>query len=380
MNVKLLLVWFLATFTVTAFAESLVSPEVHPDRSVTFRLNAPNATGVVVRCEGKMMPMQKDEQGIWSVTTEPLEPDIYSYSFLVDGLRINDPANPFLKYSLIDTESQVRVPGPSTLPWEINDVPHGVIHRHHYRSKIIGDERDVLVYTPPGYDPAARKTFPVLYLLHGFSDPENAWIDVGRANVILDNLIARRQAKPMLIVMPLGYGNMQILAGGWQASSGPNWRQLHEDSFTKFHDSLLKEIIPLVETNYRASRDRSSRAIAGLSMGGEQSLVFGLNAPMPFAWIGAFSSGGLKTDFDTLFPLLDNKVNKQVRLLWIACGKEDGLFESNEKFDEWLTTKGVVHTWVAAPGRHSFLAWRRFLAEFAPLLFQEEVGTRLRTK
>jgi len=370
MHTKPLLACLFTVRVASAFAEQSVWPEVHPDRSVTFRLNAPNATDVVVRCEGKTTPMQKDEQGIWSVTTEPFEPDIYSYSFLVDGLRINDPRNPFLKYNLVDTESQFHVPGPATLPWEINDVPHGVIHRYHYHSKIIGDERDVLVYTPPGYDPTSRKRYPVLYLLHGFSDAENAWVDVGRANVILDNLIARKQAKPMLVVMPLGYGNMQILVGGWQASHQPNWRQLRDDSFTKFHDSLLKEIVPMVGSNYRVNANRADRAIAGLSMGGEQSLVFGLNAPMPFAYIGAFSSGGLKTDFDKLFPQLDDKVNKQLRLLWIACGKEDGLFESNEKFVEWLNTKGVVHTWVAEPGRHSFLAWRRFLVEFAPLLFR----------
>ena len=380
MHARLSLGLLIVPLAMSGFAEPVVSPEVHPDHSVTFRLNAPNATDVVVRCEGKATPMQKDAQGIWAVTTEPFPPDIYSYSFLVDGLRISDPANPFLKYNLIDTENQFHVPGPLTLPWEINNVPHGVIHRHHYRSKIVGDERDVLVYTPPGYDATSRKRYPVLYLLHGFSDTEDAWITVGRANVILDNLIARKQAKPMLIVMPLGYGNMQILAGGWQASRSPDWRQLRDDSFNKFHDSLMNEIMPLVESSYRVSATRSARAIAGLSMGGEQSLVFGLNAPMPFAWIGAFSSGGLKSDFDTLFPHLDNKVNKQVRLLWIACGKEDGLFESNEKFEEWLTTKGVVHTWVAAPGRHSFLAWRRFLAEFAPLLFQEKAGTRLRAK
>ena len=355
-----------------AVAEPIVSPEVHPDRSVTFRLKAPTATGVVVRCEGKVWPMEKDTNGVWSVTSAPLAPDIYSYSLLVDGLRINDPGTPFLKPNLIDTESQVDVPGPGTLPWEINDVPHGVIHRHHYKSKIIGDERDVLVYTPPGYDPAARRIYPVLYLLHGFSDTEDAWIDVGRANVILDNLIARKQAKPMLVVMPQGYGNMHILDGGWQASHQPGWQQLHDDSFAKFHDSLFAEIIPLVESNYRVNSDRTARAIAGLSMGGEQALLFGLDAPMSFAWIGAFSSGGLKTDFDKKFPHLDDKVNSQLRLLWIACGKEDGLFESNQKFDEWLKDKGVIHTWKETPGRHSFLVWRRNLAEFAPLLFQQK--------
>ena len=375
MHAKTLLALSLMTITASsAFSEPLISPEVHPDRSVTFRLKAPDAKEVVLRYDLGTNTLQRDEQGVWSVTTEPLEPDIYSYSFLVDGLRINDPANSFLKYSLIDTESQFHVPGPAALPWEINDVPHGVIHRHHYRSKICDDERDLLVYTPPGYNPAARKTYPVLYLLHGFSDAEDAWIDVGRANVILDNLIARKQAKPMVVVMPLGYGTLHMLDGGWGAKHwGPEWDKLRNDSFTRFHDSLLTEIMPTVEKNYRVSTDRAARAIAGLSMGGEQSLFFGLTGLDHFAWIGAFSSGGLKKiDFDQKFPGVNEKINRQLRLLWMSCGKEDELFESNQRYEQWLTKKGVVHTWLEQPGKHNFLMWRRALIEFAPLLFQEK--------
>jgi|ERR1017187_3373998 enterochelin esterase family protein len=374
MAAKLPLALSLITLTTSAFSEPLVSPEVHPDRSVTFRLKAPNAKEVLMKYDLGTNTMQRDEQGVWSVTTEPLNPDIYSYSFLVDGLRIYDPANPFLKYNLIDTESQVHVPGPVTLPWEIDDVPHGVIHRHHYKSRICNDERELLVYTPPGYNPAARTTHPVLYLLHGFSDAENAWTDVGRANVILDNLIARKLAKPMVIVMPLGYGNLHMLDGGWQRKhEGPEWEKLHDDSFTKFHDSLFTEIIPDVEKNYRVSKDRTARAIAGLSMGGEQTLFFGLNGLDRFAWIGAFSSGGLKNiDFDQKFPTADEKVNKRLRLLWMSCGKKDELFDSNQKFEQWLTAKGVIHTWLEQPGKHNFLMWRRSLIDFAPQLFQEK--------
>src|ERR1017187_3833657 len=313
MAAKLPLALSLITLTTSAFSEPLVSPEVHADRSVTFRLKVPNAKEVLMRYDLGTNTLQRNEQGVWSVTIEPLEPDIYSYSFLVDGLRIYDPANSFLKYSLIDTESQFHVPGPLALPWEINDVPHGVIHRHHYRSKICGDERELLVYTPPGYNPAARKTYPVLYLLHGFSDAEDVWIDVGRANVILDNLIARKQAKPMVIVMPLGYGTLHMLDGGWQVKhEGPAWEKLHDDSFTKFRDSLLTEIIPDVEKNYRVSADRTSRAIAGVSMGGEQSLFFGLKGLGHFAWIGAFSSGGLKKiDFDQKLPNVNEKEDRK---------------------------------------------------------------------
>jgi enterochelin esterase-like enzyme len=373
MHAKLLLLSFYLALQSFAFGEPLISPEIRPDNSVTFRLKAPTATGVVVRCEGKVWPMVKDTNGVWLVSTEPLDPDIYTYSIIVDELRINDPSNPFLKPSLIDTESQFRIPGPATLPWEINDVPHGVIHRQHYKSKVIGEERDVLVYTPPGYNPASRKTYPVLYLLHGFSDTENAWIDVGRANVILDNLIARKQAKPMIVVMPLGYGNMHILDGGWEAKKRPGYLQIHDDSFAKFRDSLFDEIMPMVEKSYHASNKRIERAIAGLSMGGEQALMFGLNAPDRFAWIGAFSTGGLEMDLDQKFAGVTDGVNKRLRLVWVSCGKEDDdHFESNVKLNQWLTAKGIVHTWVEQPGRHSFFMWRRALAEFAPLLFQEK--------
>jgi enterochelin esterase-like enzyme len=170
--------------------------------------------------------------------------------------------------------------------------------------------------------------------------------------------------------MPLGYGNMHILDGGWQASHRPGWQQIHDDSFAKFRNSLFEEIIPMVERSYRASTNQTARAIAGLSMGGEQSLLFGLDAPDRFAWIGAFSSGGLDTDFDKKFPGVNARVNGRFRLVWIACGNKDEKIESNQKFSQWLTTKGIAHTWVETPGRHSFLAWRRYLAELAPLLFQ----------
>ena len=148
--------------------------------------------------------MLKDSAGVWSLTTEPLEPDFYTYSFVVDGVRMTDPVNPLLKYNLLNSDSEVHVPGPQSLPWEINDVPRGTLHHHFFRSKVAEDDRDFWVYTPPDYDPKARTRYPVLYLLHGFSDDASAWSTVGLANVILDNLIARRQARPMIIVMPLG--------------------------------------------------------------------------------------------------------------------------------------------------------------------------------
>jgi enterochelin esterase family protein len=352
------------TLAAPVSAQSVVSPDVQPDGRVTFRLSAPDARDVALRFESDApVPMQKDAQGVWSATTAALPPDIYSYSFRIDGVPVLDPVNPRIKYNRVASQSVVQVPGPASLPWEINDVPRGTIHRHFYRSAIIGDERDFLVYTPPGYDPAARQRYPVLYLLHGFSDDATAWSTVGRANVILDNLIARGQAKPMLVVMPLGYGRWDILIGGYASPFIPEvWRENRQ----KFGDSLLNEVIPQMEKMYRISPDRNARAIAGLSMGGSQSLEIGLGHLDRFAWIGAFSSGGVRPDFAALGP----DVNARLRLLWIACGRDDNLFAANQQLDESLTARGVKHIWNPTPGIHSFTVWRRNLAEFVPLLFQ----------
>jgi enterochelin esterase-like enzyme len=370
MHRKSLLVFATASFAIQAFSQRIVSPEVGSDGRVTFRLSAPNAKEVQVHCEGvEAIAMARDEKGVWSITTEPLDPDIYAYSFNVDGMRTIDLNNPFLKYNLLNSDSQVRVPGPAALPWELNDVPRGDLHRHFYKSPVAGDERDYIVYTPPGYDPGARKRYPVLYLLHGFSDDTTAWTSAGLANVILDNLIARRQAKPMIVVMPLGYGTMEVLKGGLGTAAS---RELRQKSLTIFREALTEEVMPQVERAYHISPGAAARAIAGLSMGGSESLLVGLNNLDRFAWIGAFSSGGLSTNLAGEFPALDEKASHQLRLLWISCGEQDRLFANNEKLHVWLTGKGITHTWVHLPGQHSYRVWRRNLAQFAPLLFQEK--------
>jgi enterochelin esterase-like enzyme len=354
----------LAATPALTLAQSIAT-EVHPDGSVTFRLLAPKADNVQLQCESLAnTDMTQTADGIWSFTTKPLDPDIYTYSFEVDDVRMIDPRNPFIKYNLLDTVSQVEIPGPPSLPWQIADVPRGVLHRHYFRSIVCNDDRDFIVYTPPGYNPRAFKRYPVLYLLHGFSDDTTAWTQAGRANVIFDNLIARGQARPMIVVMPLGYGNMAVLKAG----HGPAGNMLRRQSRDKFVESLLSEVIPRVEKQYRVSSDRRARAIAGLSMGGEESLVTGLNHLDTFAWVGAFSSGGM-TNFDAMFPALDAGANKQLRLLWIGCGNDDGLLKSNQRLCDWLQTKGVKYTWVELPGVHSYRVWRRDLAQLAPLLF-----------
>jgi enterochelin esterase-like enzyme len=355
-------------FTTSLFSQPMISPEVHSDGRVTFRLKAPNAETVRVQCEGlKSTDMKKDAQGVWSFTSEPMEPDYYGYSFFVDSARVIDPSNPLFKYNLLNTESQVHVPGPASLAWELNDVPHGQLHRHFYKSKIAEDNREFIVYTPPGYDSTAKAGYPVLYLLHGFSDDASGWTSAGFANVIFDNLIARKQAKPMIVVMPLGYGIMDYVRGGWDAARRGEMRQLNTE---RFQGALLNEVLPMAEKSYRISAEQKTRAIAGLSMGGAQSLTVGLNNLDRFAWIGAFSSGGVSTNYPSQFPNLDRKANEKIRLLWIGCGKEDGLFAGNKKFEEWLTSEGVKHVWKESPGAHSWRVWRRYLAEFTPLLFQ----------
>jgi enterochelin esterase-like enzyme len=358
-----------AMTTVPAEAQqSLVSPQVHPDNRVTFLLRAPNAQNVMLTREGAaQIAMHKNAEGVWTVTTDPIEPDIYGYAFVADSVTLFDPSNPYMKSNLLYTQSLLHVPGPASLPWEVNDVPHGIVHHHRYTSAVVGDKRDFYVYTPPGYDPKSETAYPVLYLLHGFSDDASAWTVVGRAEIILDNLIAQGKAKPMLVVMPLGYGAPEIVA---RTGNGLRNQSLRDRNYTKFREALFTEVMPEVEKSYRVRFERSSRAIAGLSMGGAESLLTGLNALHRFAWIGAFSSGGMDENFDAMFPALSSAANKQLSLLWIACGKEDHLIDLNRKLNGWLDSKGIKHTQVETAGSHTWMVWRRNLATLAQLLFQ----------
>ena len=344
---------------------ALITPEVHSDNSVTFRFRAPNAQEVKLTREGaEALAMQKDDAGVWTVNTAALPPDYYGYSIVVDGQRLIDPYNSLLKPNLLSTESMVHVQGPPSLPWELNDVPHGEVHHHFYRSAVANDDRDFYVYTPPGYDPAAKTTYPVLYLLHGYSDDASGWTAVGRANIIFDNLIAQGKTKPMIVVMPLGYGTMEMIRVGW------GHPEVREQNLTKFREALLTEVMPKVEGAYRITKDRNSRAIAGLSMGGSESLLTGLNSLDKFAWVGAFSAGGLPETFYQDFPGLDANANQKLPLLWIACGTEDRLITANRNLREWLKTKGIQHTDIETPGMHTWMVWRRNLAEFSSLLFR----------
>ena len=204
-------------------------------------------------------------------------------------------------------------------------------------------------------------------VLHGFSDDASGWTSVGRAHVIMDNLIALGKAKPMLVVMTLGYGAPEIVS---RTAGGMRDPEIREKNMSRYRDALFQEVIPAVESDYHASKDRSMRAIAGLSMGGAESLYTGLNAINRFAWVGAFSAGGLSDDFNATFPAMDAKANSQLKLLWVACGTDDRLIQANRKFLSFLEDKSVKFTRVETSGAHTWMVWRRNLADFTPLLFQ----------
>ncbi|BCU79363.1 alpha/beta hydrolase-fold protein [Luteolibacter sp. LG18] len=352
--------------TLTAFAADPFSPVVHPDHSVTFRVRDAEAKSASVQCEAfGSKPLAKGEDNVWSFTSTPLEPDLYSYSFTLDDRHVTDPENPELKEGLFGNESLLSVPGGKDAPWEKRDVPHGEIHRHAYRSKIASHDRECFVYTPPGYDAKAEKPLPVLYLLHGFSDQANAWSTIGRANVILDNFIADKKAEPMVIVMPLGYGDMAVVAGGWE---GRNKDGAWQKNLTAFDHTLIEEVLPLAESNYKIRKDRDGRAVAGLSMGGAESLQAALLHPDTFGWVGAFSSGGIPADLDAAFP---EAGKTPFKTFWVSCGKDDGLIGANRSLHAWLDKKQLKHSWTETEGAHRWGVWRRNLAAFLPLLFKE---------
>jgi enterochelin esterase-like enzyme len=375
-------------------APPIKSPEIAADNRVTFRLRAPNAKGAAVALAGTRLAMQRDEQGVWSATTEALAPDYYTYSFIVDGTPIADPVNRQVQTSFGSVQSMFAVPGDE--PWlPAPGVARGAIARHAFHSAVANDDRDFFVYTPPGYDPRRARAYPVLYLLHGLGDDAERWMNGGAANVILDNLIAQGKAVPMVVVTTLGYG----------VSNGPAGA-MAEASVTGYTKSLLTEVMPAVEKGYHVSKTREDRAIAGLSMGGAEALYTALNHLDKFAWIGSFSGafvmwpgampppsapasaptgaeagaagrgrGGARTIdpgvFDRNFAALDAKANSQIRLLVITCGTADSLIAVNRQFKDWLRARKVQFVEEEAPDvGHVWPYWRQNLAEFVQKAFQ----------
>ncbi len=349
------------------------APDVQPDGRVTFHFVAPHAEKVLLAREGTLpTPMQQADSGVWTYTTAPLPPDIYAYSYVVDGNMLSDPTNPMTKpFAMSSAQSLVHVPGPDSLSWEINDVPRGVLHRHFYASDAVGEERSFLVYTPPGYNPTADQTYPVLYLLHGVMDNEDAWTAAGRAHIILDNLIARGQAEPMLLVFPQGYGFSDVPNRmGELFQPNTNQKQLMD----VFGGMLIDEIIPHVEAAYAVGTDRKARALAGLSMGGAQAVYIGLNQSDRFGWLGSFSGAFMMygSAYDALFPRLNTANMTPPHLLWIGSGTEDFVIGINRTYTQWLTSKDISFSYHESEGGHTWMVWRRYLTSFVPLLFQSD--------
>ncbi len=327
---------------------------------------------VLLHLEGAKEPyiLVKDTQGVWNVTSDPLAPELYGYSFNVDGVRLLDPENSAIIPNLLNPSSMLHVPSSSPMPWEDTDIAHGAVHHHFYKSEVVGDDRDFYVYTPPGYDPNAAKRYPVLYLLHGYSDDASAWTAVGKANLILDTLLAQSSVEPMINVMPLGYGAPEIVERSTAQNRPFDHAALREKNFTKFTAALIDEVIPMVDRAYKTWPDRDSRAIAGLSMGGAESLLTGLNRLDTFSWIGSFSAGGLGNDFAVAFPQLSPNANAKIHLLWIACGTDDRLIKPNRDLVAWLKSRNINLTQIETPGMHTWMVWRNNLIHFAPLLFR----------
>jgi enterochelin esterase-like enzyme len=347
-------------------AATYVSPEIHADGSVTLRLRAPNAQKVDLVLEGAVTPMQRDAEGLWSTTTAVLSPEIYAYRFVVDGTPILDPRNTDVRDNLLSLTSNLTVPGTPPEPWELQSIPHGIVEHHFYTSQVVlglpNGQSDYYVYTPPGYSAKAHRSYPVLYLLHGYSDAADGWSSVGKANFILDSLIASGKAKPMIVVMTLGYGNMAVLKPGRTPA-------LSEQNYDLYEKALLSEVIPQIEANYHVSKKREDRAIAGLSMGGHESLLIGLSHPELFAWVGTFSAGVNATFLAQLPSLTAQKAN--FRLLWMACGVDDALLKPNQAVIAALKAKGLPVIAIETPGHHQWPVWRDNLIHFAPLLFQK---------
>jgi enterochelin esterase-like enzyme len=368
------------------------SPEVSPAGAITLRYYAPDAKAVSASGEldGQPHPLTKGTTGIWSVTVGPLKPDIYTYAFNVDGTTALDPKNPDTKlgFGNFGAVSVVEVPGDSPQFYDAKPVPHGEVRIRPYESKTLGVSRTMWIYTPPGYDKG--KDYPVLYLLHGAGDVESGWVLIGRANLILDNLIAGGKAKPMVVVMPLGH-TMQSFSTGPAKTVPDNTSKLMasgaplDDIITAmvsgdgkgglslFGHDLVDDIMPAIQKTMKVSTKPDDRAIAGLSMGGGQTINLAFSRPDLFRYVVAMSpaaNGKVDQGYPQVFGN-PSGVNKQFKLFWIGVGKDDTLVGPGDRaFDAILTKAGIHHTFKVGDGRHEWTVWRHQLNDVAPLLFK----------
>ena len=348
----------------------VVSPEVQND-SVTFRLKADYAT--VVKLSGSWMPnpwggtidMTRGENNVWEVTIPLPEPEIYTYNFVADGVSVNDPQNVMVQRDGSRYLSMLLVDGERTENYKAAEQ-RGTISHPWYDSEILGINRRLTVYTPYGYEKNTKTKYPVLYLLHGAGGDEEAWSSMGRTAQILDNLIAKGLAKPMIVVMPNGNPNQQAAQTFGLPTTEMDWR--NPDNRNNYVRSLVEEIVPFIEKNYRTVAKKSHRAIAGLSMGGGHTIAASGMYPNAFDYICPLSMGAQRT------PELDAQLQgikkAGYKLYWLACGNTDFLFENANELDAALTANGLEHTYFVSEGGHVWANWRLYLNTFAPLLFK----------
>jgi enterochelin esterase-like enzyme len=346
--------------------QSFTSPEVNKDRTVTFRFRAPNAESVKLSTQfiAGQQDMKKDDNGVWSITLGPVDPDIYPYSFNVDGIQVADPRNSWVFPNEGFQNSLVEIPAETPAVYTVVNVPHGTVSYRYYFSNELGT-RPLVIYTPPGYEESPNEKYPVFFLLHGTTDTEETWTKVGRANIILDNLIAQGKAKPMIIVMPYGRAYPVISK---ESGSLRNWDNLQE-----FQKDFKNNILPFVEKNYRVRTDREGRAIAGFSGGGGTSLYIGLGNPDLFAWVCGYAPGMRQDEFErnNAIPFTDPALtNSRLKLFWLGCGTEDGLYGVLQEYIKILDQKKIRYKTFFTDGGHTWMNCKKFLNETAQLLFK----------
>lgn len=345
---------------------NVVSPEVHTDNSVTFRFYAPKANEVKLsgQFEKTALAMTKDQQGVWSVKTGPIKPDMYPYSFSVDGVSVADPNNTAIFPNEGFQNSVVEVTGSTPLVHTLQNVPHGTVSYRYYQSPELGT-RPVVIYTPPGYETNTKMKYPVLYLHHGSTDTEETWTKVGRANIILDNLIAQGKAKPMIVVMPYvrAYPTISKSSGSLR-----NWDNLQE-----FEKDFYGNLMPWIEKNYRTINNKDNRAMAGFSGGGGTTMYLGFNHSEKFAYICGFAPGLLKNEFDRNHAAaFKNPVatTNNLKLLWIGVGTADPLYKVDNEFMEVLDQKGIKYEKYFTEGGHTWMNVKHYFSVIAPKLFK----------
>lgn len=371
----------------------IVSPEIHADNTVTFRLLAPQAK--TVELEGSFLPKQKvktplgeveqatrakltnDGKGLWSYTSSVLSPELHTYSFFVDGMRINDPSNVYMLRDIATYQNYFLIDGELSANYFVREVPHGTIEKVWYPSPTLGmSQRRATVYLPACYDARDARSFPVLYLLHGSGGDENAWMELGRASQILDNLIAQGKCRPMIVVMPNGNGAQQAMPGEY-----PN--SMYKPMFINpkcmegsIEAAFVKDLVSYIDGHYNTIRNSDYRAVAGLSMGGFHSLYISANHPNYFGYVGLFSAAVSrqgKGENDWIYSDLDQKLKNQFKLnpklYYIAIGTADFLYNDNVAFRKKLDEIGAKYEYVETDGGHEWRNWRKYLNWFLPKLF-----------